>query len=210
MGGTIDRITGIFVKELNLGENDKAIVKYSLTVYSTTVFGYLAIVLAAWPLGVVKLSLAAAVTGSLLRIFSGGAHASCSKNCILSGAVIFPVFGLTAKHAPGSVDIFYVIVGVVVLFVFWSVYSFAPADTPGKPITTKGQRNKLRRYSFGISVLWVVWVLCGYFEVIRITNEFLLASVLGFHWQGFSLTPAGYRFIAFVDTLVSYLTKGGK
>ncbi|HWI54569.1 MAG TPA: accessory gene regulator B family protein, partial [Desulfobacteria bacterium] len=80
MGEVIDRITDVFKKELDLCDNDTDILRYSLAVYSTTVIGYAAIILAAWPFGVVGLALVSVISASVFRMFSGGAHASNSRN----------------------------------------------------------------------------------------------------------------------------------
>jgi accessory gene regulator B len=190
-------------RELGLDENSTAVVKYSLTVYLTSIIGYIAIVLAAWPLGVVKPALASVITASLLRIFSGGAHASCSRNCVLAGAIIFPLLGLGAGYfTPSSIYLLYGMVTLAGLWAAWAVYRYAPADTPGKPISTVQQRNKLRRWSFGIIILWFLWAFSLLTGITGVTYKTLVASALGIMWQGFSLTPPGYYLVDRFDRML--------
>lgn len=209
IGKAIDQLTNIFVKELNLDDDSAAIVKYSLTIYSTSVLGYLAIFLAAWPLGTIKTAMVSVLTASALRIFSGGAHASCSRNCILSGAVIFPALGLMSKFLfPTEAIFLWVIVIVTIIYTSWAIYFFAPADTPGKPISTMKQRVQLRRWSFLFMIFWAAAALLILTGILNIATTTLFASALGLLWQGFSLTPSGYTFISMVDSLLE-IGKGG-
>lgn len=203
MGKIVDKISHIFQEELNLCENDVAVVNYSLTIYSTTIVGYLAIIAVAWPLGVLKTALVSAITASLLRVFSGGAHAANPRNCILGGAVIFNVLGLLVKYLTptSAVSVWLFSIGVLA-FTSWSVYMYAPADTPGKPINTKKQRNRLRRYSFIFLVGWSGILFLTLLGVIHINTEFLNASALGTLWQGFSLIPSGYNLIHWIDEIL--------
>lgn len=199
MGKVIDKITNVFKEELDLCDNDTDVLRYSLAVYSTTIFGYAAIVLAAWPFGVVDLALVSVVTASLFRIFSGGAHASTSRNCILGGMVVFTLLGILTKHLEASFSLLLITTICAALFAVWSVYKYAPADTPGKPITTKQKKCKLRRHSF---MYLVGWSIASFLYITGDLNgKYLLASALGIIWQGFSLTPSGYRMVGFIDTL---------
>lgn len=192
----------MFKEELNLEDDDTAVLKYSLTIYSTTIIGYTVIILAALPFGVVDTALASVITSSMLRIFSGGAHASVSRNCILGGGVIFTFLGLLAKlFFPSSSIVLWLIVSGTVVFAFWSVHRYAPADTPGKPIVTKQQKDKLRKYSFVFLVGWFAATLLCLMGLVNVSGKLLYASTLGIIWQGFTLTPSGYRLIDFVDRL---------
>lgn len=201
MGKVTDRITDVFKEELDLGDNDTDVLRYSLAVYSTTVIGYAAIILAAWPFGVVGLALISVVTASLFRIFSGGAHASVSRNCILGGAVIFTLLGILAKHLDASFSVLLLTTISAAIFAGMSVYKYAPADTPGKPITTKQQKSKLRRYSFIYLACWFMVAVLSFAGIFNIKGEYLFASALGILWQGFSLTPSGYCVVGVIDKL---------
>lgn len=202
MGRIIDKITEKFKEELGLGEDDTEVLNYSLTVYSTTVIGYGVIILAALPFGVVDTALASVITSSMLRIFSGGAHASVSRNCILGGGVIFTFLGLFAKlFVPTSSIMLWLTIFGAAGFAFWSVYRYAPADTPGKPITTKKAKDKLRKYSFMVLVGWVAAIFLCLMGFVNVSANLLYASTLGIIWQGFTLTHSGYRLVDSVDRL---------
>lgn len=205
----IDRITSYFKNELSLDENQTAVVKYSLSVYLTTAIGYLALIVTAWPLGVLGNTLAAAITASLLRIFSGGAHASRPENCILMGALVFPVSGLAAKYFSFGImyfDNFFIL--ITGIWTIWAVYRFAPADTPGKPLSTQKQRRVLRRWSFGIVICWTGWAVFASAGIFKFSLNILFASALGMVWQGFSLTPTGYGLVRRLDQTVENLRGG--
>ncbi|ADG83491.1 accessory gene regulator ArgB-like protein [Thermincola potens] len=198
----VDRITRMFRDELALDEKQTAVVKYSLTIYLTTILGYLAIILTAWIAGVIKFALVAAVTASLVRIFTGGAHASSPGKCILFGAVVFPLIGIATKMFPVK-DVY--IIAVVALSTWittiLAIYRFAPAEVPGKPVSTVQQRHRLRLMAFAICVLWLVFSAFVIAGQLGITHGSLLASALGLGWQAFSLTPLGYKTVVKIDSI---------
>ncbi|MBU5676014.1 accessory gene regulator B family protein [Alkaliphilus sp. MSJ-5] len=185
--------------ELKLSEDKLEIVTFGYRLLIYSILGYSFIVLVALLFGTLGASLTAAITASLFRIFSGGAHASTQKRCTIIGAVIFNLIGLTATICYNSISLYLInllfwITAIVALITF---ILYAPADTPGKPITTKVQRDKLKKISIALLVIWIVLSKFVFKGETNTYKLYLLSSTLGLAWQSVSLWPSTYRWIIF-------------
>lgn len=184
------RAAGYLAAELNYDSGQQEILQYALTILSTTVFGFVAIILAGFLVGVPGLAFAAALSSGILRIYSGGAHASCPERCVAIGAIIFTTLGMAAGKL-AHLNLLYNLFPLVCVFAYLALYFYSPADAPGKPIETNLGRKIMRRRAFVILSVWAAATLIltwrGWAPV-----ELLLASCLGVGWQSFSLTPCGY------------------
>jgi len=191
---------------------DEEVLLYAMLLVKTTVLSYVLLLLVSWVLGVWQWALAAAVTASVFRVFSGGAHASDPVRCSIIGTTVFTAVGAAAV-------VYYIPMGnyqfgmlLLAVFVISSIifYIYVPADTPGKPITSQVQRTYLRIISYS---LLVVWSAAVYFLFISARDVFaeslIIASLGGLCWQVFTLTPPGYLVFDRFDTFLKLLWKGG-
>ncbi len=197
----------LLAEEVGLDSNQEQVVQYSITILTTTVFGYLAIAIGGLLTGALLPALIAACSASLLRVFSGGAHASTPVRCVLIGAVIFASLGWLSRVIPANWFPF--LLGVIVLSAIIFLGLFAPADTPGKPIASKMQRKWLKLLSYSIFFGWsgLIWSLLGSGNF---STELIAASMLGMFWQTFSITPLGYWAIHLLESLLELLTGKGR
>jgi len=186
-------------KELSLSSDQLEVVAfgYKLLVYS--ILGYLAIGILAYIAGTVVTTLTAAITASVFRIFSGGAHASTQKRCVAMGAIIFNILGFIANtyYSQIPMDLLMKISWGSAILALVSFIVYAPADTPGKPITSKVKKGKLKGISIVLLLLWCVafnFIIKG---EININGQYLVASALGLAWQSVTLWPFAYRWIIF-------------
>lgn len=185
--------------ELNLSEDKLEIVTFGYRLFMYSFLGYSIIILVALLFGTLGATLTAAITASIFRIFSGGAHASTQKRCTIIGAIIFNLIGLTATICYNNIslhliDLLFWITAIVALVTF---LLYAPADTPGKPINTKVQRDKLKKISI---LLLLIWIILSKFVFKGVTNTYklyFLSSTLGLAWQSVSLWPITYRWKIF-------------
>lgn len=197
----ISKLSRWLAQGAGLNSNQEEIIKYSLTVLSTTVFGYIAIIIVGALTGYPKVSLVAVFSSSFLRMFSGGAHASTPLRCVLIGALIFPVLGWISIFIPQNslphLLILTVIAGTIIIGIF------APADTPGKPIQSKLQRRTLKLISISFLYIWtgIVWYLLAKGKI----TPLIPASVLGIVWQVFTITPLGYKILGFLEALINFV-----
>lgn len=186
-------------KELNLSNDEVEVITFGYRLFIYSIVGYFFIALVAYLLGTLEATLTAAITASIFRIFSGGAHASTQKRCVAVGAVIFNILGLVANTYYNSLSIAGLkqLSLIVVIVALVSFILYAPADTPGKPITSKVQEKKLKGVSIALLVVWIIlfnFVIKGEINIYR---QYLLATSLGLAWQSVSLWPLTYHWIIF-------------
>ncbi len=197
--GIEERLISSLQKELNLTTDQLEVVGFGYRLLIYSIWGYLFIILLAYLFNTVQVTLTAAITASLFRIFSGGAHASTQKRCVVVGAIIFNVLGLISStyHPYLSVDQLRGVLWVVAILAFISFILYSPADTPGKPISSEVQKKKLRSISILLLIGWFIlfnFVIKGETDTNR---QYLLATSLGLAWQSVSLWPLTYRWAIF-------------
>ena len=187
---------------------DQEVLLYSLTLLKSSLMGYGLLFLVSFIFGVWQYALVAAVTASLFRVFSGGAHASTPRNCSIIGLTLFTIFGLIADSIPPIVDRMFLTGPILVLVVLGFVvfYLYVPADTPGKPINSYAQKKYLRGISFSLLVVWSGAVFYGVRTFVGYPlDNYVVATLLGLSWQVFTLTPLGYSFNESLDTFLKFL-----
>ncbi|SMB98663.1 accessory gene regulator B [Thermanaeromonas toyohensis ToBE] len=194
----------------NESGRDVEIILFGLRLFLTSISGYIALIIIALLLRILPYVLAAAITASVFRIFSGGAHASSPLRCNLIGVSVFSVFGYLVKmyfHPNYNYTLLISIPIIMFLVGFYIIYRYVPAETPGKPISSQLQRRYLRIISFSLLTVWGIvslWELSFVVEIIG--RKMILSSCLGMAWQLFTLTPLGYRVVGKMDALLKHFT----
>lgn len=193
------KIINILDNELGLSEDEIEVITFGYRLFVYSIFGYACIILLASLLGTLTATLTAAITASLFRIFSGGVHASSQKKCAVTGMIIFNLLGLLATVYYNTISWYWLkgFSGLTFIIALVSFILYAPADTPGKPISTKVQRNKLKSISIILLVIWLVFINFVLKGETNIYKLYLFASTIGLAWQSVSLWPSTYRWIIF-------------
>lgn len=180
-------------EQYQLSSEDQEVVLFGFNLLINSIIGYGAILILAYILDIFTSVFVITITASLFRAFTGGAHANSPVKCILYGAGIFNILGGIAVSIgniiPNTRYIFFFI-ALSLFIAIISFYFYAPADTPGKPIATKIQKEKLRIFAYSFLCLW------GLFFSIRgatTDKHLVVASSIGLLWQSVSLWPVTYR-----------------
>lgn len=194
-------------EEVGLDSKETETVRFSLEYLLGFLVNIGGVITIALGLGVVPYVLAAMLTSIPLRLVSGGAHCSTYLRCFMLGTVVMISIGkiaamigmLIPQALLLALTVFSVAAGV------YAIYKWAPGDTPVKPIISPTKRETYKKISFIFIVVWTVAVSLGLIFSGR--NAFLIASLIlasigGFWWQIFSITPVGYRFIAAMERLL--------
>lgn len=197
----VNRILLNYKKHLSIDENKEAILRYSLHLVISSITGFGLALLIAWLLGIFTYVLVIMVMVALLRTFSGGAHCSSAVNCTVFGAIMMNLLGLFVKYFPLNRELGFTSMLLTFLFSLWAICIYAPADTPGKPITTKVKREKLRKRSLITICIWYAVVL-GWFSVTDQFNLMMNLTFIGVLWQSFTLTKSGYHFCHLADKIL--------
>ncbi|QXM07195.1 accessory gene regulator ArgB-like protein [Crassaminicella indica] len=188
----IGRILEVYKNYLGIDDNQEAILRYSLYLMMSAILGYFLALAAAWLLGTFSYVFVIMITISILRSSSGGAHCESMWNCAIFGMVVSNALGLLIKVIVPTKEITLSILVFVFLFGLWSINKYAPADTPQKPINTFEKREKLKRRSLVILVVWC-FLNIGYYIIFKRGHSMVIASSLGVLWQCFSITKVGYK-----------------
>ncbi len=153
--GFSTRISSYLARELNYSDEQKAILAYAVESILITVLGFVIIMSVGLLLRAPYETFFTAVAAGTLRKFSGGAHFSTPGKCLLTGGVVYPLFGLTVKNVLMDYvkePMFLTVVLTAAVVSFYIVVKYAPVDSVNKPIVSPEFRKKLSRASI-ITVL---------------------------------------------------------
>lgn len=166
---------------------DQDVILYGLTILTNTVMGYLLLIITSYFFGWAKVALAAALTASAFRIFTGGVHAKTNVRCIGNGALIFNFIAFAALIFSEFISFnllkFTVLLSGIVAFII--ILLLAPVDVPEKPIDSKLQKNVLKLLSL---LLCLFWIYVAFYYTEYLSKDIILASTLGLFWQMLTLT----------------------
>ena len=144
---------------------------------------------------------------SILRKYSGGAHAGTIEECTSISVIYCVAFALMSRRLLLPVLNTYsmlTIVIIVYLLSYTAIFKLAPVDSPNKPIKTDKKKRRMRKGS--LITLSVYFVLSILFLLLsfkyNITNSFGISLIFGIAWQIFTLTKLGFLFLNRVDFAV--------
>ena len=181
-------------EEQKLSQDDTEVILFGYNLLVNSFLGLVSILAAAYILGIFKTVLVATITAAFFRAFTGGTHANSPTKCIVFGACIFNLLGLITVHLNNAISktnytgtLFIMVISIAAI----SFYLYAPADAPGKPITAKVHRKKLKTLAFISLLIWGIFIMVC-FRGATMPQQLVLASCLGLIWQSVSLWPITY------------------
>ncbi|MBM7867082.1 hypothetical protein GTO89_10675 [Heliobacterium gestii] len=174
---------------------------YALRFWVSTAINFALLLALGWLFDCISLIIAATAGISLFRAFAGGAHHHRAEVCSAMTMFVMAAIVIVARM-PIPVEMVTAVFFPILLLAFWSVYRYAPADTPNKPIVGE-ERAHFRRLSY-IIVTLLALAFSG-FLALGFTG-IVLAGALGMLWQSFSMTPHGYSFSHAIDDVVEKVT----
>ena len=200
-----DNLARKICDELQLEEEQYEVIRYgafaimqiSLCIVSVIIFGLL--------FGVMVEALVVSFSTSILRQYSGGAHASRPGSCAVIGTVVSVGLALFINYIVNYMNI-YTTISIEFFsfsFAFYILYKYAPVDSKAKPIKSESKRNKMRRRSFSITIFYLIInivFLFIYYSTKDIRFHLLLLDISGgMLFQIFSLTIIGRSILARLD-----------
>lgn len=148
---------------------------------------------------------------SILRKYSGGAHASSPNRCALIGAIVSVGLAFCIMNLNGFIN-FKVVIGIGIisfLLAYYIIYRYAPVDSPAKPIIKEITRQKMKEKSFFVLNLLVTIVVVFFVSYFVFKFNFLLPIIIciyvGVLWQVITLTPKGYLVLSKIDIFLKCL-----
>jgi accessory gene regulator B len=198
--------------ELNLDNDRKEVIAYgafallhmSLSIVLVIIFGLM--------FGVLVEALLVSFTGSILRKYSGGVHASSPGACAVIGTVLAVGLALLVSYAIAPfININLTILAALPTFIwsFYIIHKLAPVDSSAKPIKTQKKRERMKKGSILILNAYLVIVILNVI-LFLLTHEkrFLVFSLCiygGTAWQAFTLTHTGHLLFRKIDTFLNHI-----
>ena len=148
--------------------------------------------------------LVVAAVWMLIRSFAGGAHLSTLWRCALFSTLAVAALGGAASFIASSVGH----KGILALILFCGAAAlfitslWAPADNAKKRIAQK-ERQNFRRKAVIAELSLILFLLAVYFLAGEKYSSLLCAASLSMGAETLTVSPGGYRAIAFLDRLLA-------
>ena len=163
--------------------------------------------------GVVEEALSIIFTISLLRKYSGGAHASTPNGCTMIGTIVSVGLALIVEQIfSGFSNITVITLGIIcLLYSYYSIYNLAPVDSLAKPIRKLEKKQHLRKCSIvTLNVLLgiiIILILCYVKYRTSILPNIIECIYLGVLWQAFTLTTIAHKMFNKLNFVFEYNTR---
>ena len=203
----MDTLLQKLAKKISLETNqDDEIMLFSLRVLWNFFAGYALLSVSSLLLGIFIYSIIAALSSSILKVMSGGAHASSSNRCLVYGTLIFLFLGYLGRQIIYYTPEDLLNISIVLIWVTGVpvIFKYATSSITGKPLGTYSTGRKFRNISICCLSIWAVVVLNidGHANS-EFSRIFTVSSLMGVSYQIYSLTPWGYKTVDIVDKLLS-------
>lgn len=192
-------------QELNYDKNKIAVVNYGLFAFIQMLISILLVAIFGMIFGVLIESLIISFTISILRKYSGGAHASSPGKCAAMGVIVS--VGMSVLINNINIKFEYVVLLGLIVFIlsYYLVYKLAPVDSIAKPIKNRQKIKRLKRGSILILTFYFIIVIFNLLWYLK-SGEirvliYSLCMYIGLLWQVFSLTQSGHKILSKIDAL---------
>lgn len=207
-------ISDKIASELNLDNDKREVIAYGTFAFLQMIFSIVLVIIFGWLFHVGIEALVISFVASILRKYSGGAHAGSPSRCALIGTIVCIGQAALFKFALAHKLNFNMVLLLEMMIFVWSyymIYKLAPVDSPTKPIRKKEKKIRLKKSSIIILSVYLVitvFILMLYKET---GKQNLLIYTLciygGVVWQIFTLTEVGHLILGKIDTFLKYLFK---
>ncbi|ALB45904.1 accessory gene regulator ArgB-like protein [Clostridium beijerinckii] len=195
---------------LDFDDNTEEIVIYgAMNLIQTTVSFFLVIVIG-FIFGVIYESLVFTIIVSILKKYSGGAHASSPGRCLFIGSVIsiglsLLISKILCKQSVWGITVIGILCIAISLYI---IIKKAPVDSEKKPITSNKMRQRLKRDSI-VTILICSSVMVMVLLIFKISGNLVYIKIfectgLGTLWQSFTLTKPAIEFLHKIDSLLPF------
>jgi accessory gene regulator B len=198
--------------ELKLDNDRKEIIAYGTFALLHMALSIVLVIIFGRMFGVSIEALIVSFTGSILRKYSGGAHASSPGICAAAGTVVavgqalFICFILTPLI---NLKLIIILGLLIFLWSFYIIYKLAPVDSDAKPIKTQKKRERMKKGSILILGTYLVIAVLNIIMYLLIHEEnFLIFSLCiygGIAWQAFTLTRGGHLIFSKIDAFINQI-----
>lgn len=200
------KLANDITRSLGYDEEKEAVVAYGLIAMLQILVTVLFVLLLGILIHAPVEALIVCFSVSILRQYSGGAHAGSAELCAGIGVVYCTAAAFISRELLLTIYNPALMLAVVIAVYgisFLIIHKFAPLDSPKKPIRTPQKRKKMRRGSFLLLtiyfVLSVILLIFGY--KVRVLCSYGVSLLFGVSWQVFTLTSPSAFLLHSVDKL---------
>lgn len=190
-----NKLANEIARSLGYDEEKRAVVAYGLIALIQIVVTVLLVLLLGILAGAPVEALIACFSVSILRKYSGGAHAGSAELCTGVAAVYCTAAAWLSQKLLAAFHLSLMLAAIVIVFAvaFWVAFRYAPVDSPQKPIRTEAKRARMKRYSLLVlSVYLVISLILLAFGLQKESfNAYGISLLFGVAWQILSLTSLG-------------------
>lgn len=197
--------------KLNYDKEKTAVINYGLFAFVQFFVALSLVVITGLFMGMFFQALIVSFAASILRVYSGGVHATKPSICLIVGTAATIINMLIARCLTNYLLIEYVLVidAFILGLAYCLIAKYAPVDSPAKPIRTKEKRKKMRRNSFIVLTTYVAVIsvlMSAYFiKEYSIYVEYATCICIAVGWQVFNLTIIGHRVLNKVDSIINHI-----
>lgn len=202
--GVSEQFAAYLAQELDSDRRQEMRMVYGMEILLGEIVKLFVIISSAWILGVLPQVLTITMSAGILRLASGGEHCSAYYRCLIGGTVWFLLlgWGVYSFNAVLSPPVISVIVGLLFFISLAIIFKYAPGETENKPINNEAEREKFKKWSVAIMVAYGLILII--FSRLEVLNTLVLPMAVGIMAQAFTVSPAGYGFIHFIDWILDF------
>lgn len=205
MENMANKIAEYLGNELELDKDRRLVISYGTFAIMQTVVSIFIVFIIGYILKLSTEALIICFTVSILRKYSGGAHASSAERCIILGTILCIGQTIVVKYLLEplvSIKGLIIIVICSTVIAYFSIYKLVPVDSIKKQIKSQKKIRKMKIYSsitVGIYIFIIfINILFNYTNSIR----YSLCILIGLLWQIFTLTASGHFVTNKIDTFL--------
>lgn len=209
-----NRFAARTASELKLDNDRRDVIAYGTFALLHMLLSIMLVIVFGALFGVAVEALIVSFTTSILRKYSGGAHAISPWLCAAEGTIICVGQALLISRAiiPALNPAWIMVLGVITFgWSYYIVYRLAPVDSPAKPIKREEKRRRMRKGSIIILSVYLVIAAINaalFFNTGQQSyNTYILCIYGGIVWQAFTLTRSGHKVAGIIDTFSNHILK---
>ena len=200
--------------ELNIGNDKKEVIAYGTFALLQTFLSIFLVFIVGYLFHVSFEALIVLFIASILRKYSGGAHASSPGRCTFIGVIVCIGQAILISTLLNYwIDFNGTLILVLIIFVwaYYMIHMLAPVDSPSKPIRKKEKRQKMKKRSLIILSVYLVITISTIILYVNFEKAIFLVYTLcvsgGITWQVFTLTKSGHLALRKIDAFLNYIIK---
>ncbi len=176
-------------KDPDITDEKAEIINFAFLVFFGEGPKILAILLIAWLLNILDLTLITFIATSIYRTQSGGFHLDGHLSCFFTSLITFCGIGLVAKAiVTTNIYLLYTLYALVFIFDLLVIHKYAPADTDKIPIISEEYRNKKRRNSY--IAIFILYIFALFISPNQIISNICVLSTF---MQSVTMTETIYK-----------------